>query len=334
MKSRLPPPKARAKPDPGRTPASGNDSTRDAQRLDASEPINFERASRLGHKVTPQMLQRAIELVRYDYANPIVVANRAQVLRFLRINDQEYDTQYVAEINGNRRLSATLDYFLAHGAHRYGFLQASGLMADLRAAEPNIVNLLGAVPNYPALAGLATRNGMTLAEVQTVMAWKPNLTIGPHVRIRRAGQLPQICHHYAFGGFQGPAASFNIENLAQLLNVPMMTYEQYAASEPDPLPEAFYQGELQKPNFAALAGETVDISAAVNGVENQGPFPVRIYDEIAHSARLEGGRWWHKYSTLPFLISIDGNENLGCHLTAQLNVRSSATAGEEGDFTL
>ena len=287
----------------------------------------------MGHRVDPAMVRRNVELVGLFGT---VQADRAAVLRLLRRNDLEYETDYVDAINGDARLSATLDFFIAHGAtRRYGFLQAADLMAHLRAAEPTIVASLAAVQDYAALARLADRSTMTVAEVETVLSWKPNLTIGPRVRIRRVGELGQICHHYAFGGLQGDdPTSFNMANLAATLQAPMMTYEEYEESQADPLPQEQYESMpfLQLPNLSGLAGTTVDIHDLVAGVDDGGPFPVRLYDDVAHSARQEAGRWWHKLSDLPFLVAIDGNENLGYPLTAQFDVRSAATDGTVGSF--
>jgi hypothetical protein len=99
--------------------------------------------------------------------------------------------------------------------------------------------------------------------------------------------------------------------------------------------QATYEGTpgLQLPNMASLEGRLIDVSAIDNAVPAQQVFNVRLYDDVAHSARQEGGRWWHKFTTRPFLISIENHENLHyANVTANFQVLSATTAGNVGNF--
>jgi len=182
------------------------------------------------------------------------------------------------------------------------------------------LNLVGAQEeeNEPAeFEGAANEADRELLE--TAMIGVYNRAKGKRVYIWKIGAdyTDKICHHYAFGGLRGDYKEFDITKLAQTL-------------------DAFYdyQGQII-PAFADHDGETLDVGGKIADVGGQTAFPVRMLDDMAHSTRLEDGRWWHKFNGLPFLVSVEGDDNLGYPLTASFTVLSAARpAGAAGSFVV
>jgi hypothetical protein len=227
------------------------------------------------------------------------------------ITAEKYKAKYQTNATVVRKSRTVADHLVVRYDHIRTPNGADGFRiaaADMDLAEEGDNKDQGIV-----LEGGATMEDVLLLREKAINVY--NRAKGKQIHIWRVGgaNADNVCHHYAFGGLSGDAADFSMAALGGLFGI--------------------LYGDV--PAFFDIGGETVDIGGRVAGVAGLTPFPVRVLDEVSHSIRQEGGRWWHKFNGLPFLVSVEGDENLGYLLTATLTVRSDpAPAGAQASFTV
>jgi hypothetical protein len=212
-------------------------------------------------------------------------------------------------------------------------------------AGPRVQRALDAEAMNALVAQVQRGDETTEAEVRTVLEYMNigdrinDLLRGHTVHFHRldGGHLGKNCHHFAFGGLTGQDATFNVLNLGQLLGA-ALTFEQYheAHQNDDFVMDAeLYAVAGPVMDFARLQGAVVNATQALDLHGDSADYDVRVYDEMAHSARRIDGRWWHKFVNFPFVMAVEGADDLGYAVTANLQVRAPVAAlGAAGSFTV
>ncbi|MDB4950585.1 MAG: hypothetical protein JWM27_3234 [Gemmatimonadetes bacterium] len=235
----------------------------------------------------------------------------------------------------------------AIGNRAVGMLLRARAAAPLRPAVAGAIQRAKSVEQIGALVQAAERaEGTTEAEVRTILTAMnvddrvDQLIAGHTVHFKRlpGGDLAKNCHHFAFGGLQGPDADYNAGTLAHRLGAEM-SFQEYQArhgNDDEPMSEDVYAFAGPLADFSKLEAQVVDVSHALGLPGPKVQYQVRMYDDNAHSARLAGGRWWHKFVNFPFVMAVDGAVDLHYPAaSATLTIRSAAAeTGSEGSFTV
>jgi hypothetical protein len=236
---------------------------------------------------------------------------------------------------------------IGNGAvHRMLRGDAGGAGVGLRRAPPSIQRVKTAEEVTALVEGAVRAQDTTAQEVRTVLEFMnhgdriADVLVGHTVRFKRLaeGNNDKNCHHFAFGGLTGADGLFNVGALAQSLGA-TLTFEQYHqrhGAEEDAMDAETYAFAGPVTDFGVLEADPVDVTGALGLQGARVRYAVRMYDGMAHSARRVEDRWWHKFVGFPFVVSVEGAENLHYGApTASLSIDAPAAAFQsEGSFTL
>ncbi len=220
--------------------------------------------------------------------------------------------------------------------------------------EEEDVSDVKTLPLSPTCNGAVKPNDVELLMKKSSSGLRDILVSGKTVYVRNlGGDADKNCHHYAFGGLSGADILFNAKVLAKTLGNKYSTLKEYMEEELYLTQEYLAKLDPEKKQltlrdaqiayeehvssaFKDLDNQTVDVAKLCGLSGTQGKYKIRVYDTNAHSARYEGGKWWHKLMGAPYLISVDGYDNLHySSVTANITIVSvAAPKGASGSFVV